>query len=184
MSRIGKMEIEIPKGVEVTVVEDRTVSVKGPKGTLEHVIPEGIDPVLEDGKIYFTRQNDGLKAIHGLTRSLVNNMIQGVTEGFQKTLIIQGVGYRANKDGNKLVLNVGYSHPVVMIPYEGIEIEVPEPTRIIIKGSDKQKVGEFAANVRKVREPSVYKTDRGNKGIIYEGEVVRSKAGKTGAATK
>ncbi len=181
MSRIGKMAIVIPKGVDVNLGAERTLTVKGPKGTLEQVLPEGIEMSLEDGKLHFTRQNDGLKALHGMTRSLVNNMVKGVTEGFQKTLIIQGVGYRANKDGNKLVLNVGYSHPVVMMPYEGIEIEVPEPTKVIIKGADKQKVGEFAANVRKVREPSVYKTDRGNKGIIYEGEVVRSKAGKTGA---
>lgn len=108
-------------------------------------------------------------------------MIVGVTQGFSKTLIIQGVGFRATKDGKNLVLNVGYSHPVVMEPYEGIEIEIPEPTKVVVKGIDKQKVGEFAAKIRKVREPSVYRTERGNKGIIYEGEVVRSKAGKTGA---
>jgi len=175
------MVIDLPNGVDVKVGDDRVISVKGPKGTLTQEMPIGIEMVKEDGKLHFTRQNDGLKPIHGMVRSLVNNMILGVTEGFSKTLIIQGVGFRANKDGKKLVLNVGYSHPVVMVPYEGIDIEVPEPTKVIIKGIDKQKVGEFAANVRKVREPIVYKTERGNKGIIYEGEVVRSKAGKTGA---
>lgn len=181
MSRIGRMAIDIPNGVEISLNDSRVLTVKGPKGTLERVLPEGIDMNVEDGKLHFTRQNDGFKAIHGMARSLVNNMVHGVAEGFQKTLIIQGVGFRATKDGKKLVLNVGYSHPVVMEPYEGIDIEVPEPTKILIKGIDKQKVGEFAANVRKVREPSVYRTDRGNKGIIYEGEVVRSKAGKTGS---
>jgi len=182
VSRIGRMEITVPSGVEVKMGDERLLTVKGPKGTLHQVLPEGIDMNLENGKLHFTRQNDGQSALHGMTRALVNNMVTGVTQGFQKTLIIQGVGYRANKDGKKLVLNVGYSHPVEMIPYEGLEIEVPEPTKVIVKGADKQKVGEFAAKIRAVRLPSVYKSDRGiNKGIIYEGEVVRSKAGKTGA---
>lgn len=180
LSRIGLKAIKIPSGVEVKL-DGSVLTVKGPKGTLTYEITEGIDTVIEDGTIHFARQNESLKAVHGLTRSLVNNMIVGVTQGFSKTLIIQGVGFRATKDGKNLVLNVGYSHPVVMEPYEGIEIEIPEPTKVVVKGIDKQKVGEFAAKIRKVREPSVYRTERGNKGIIYEGEVVRSKAGKTGA---
>ncbi|WP_227764140.1 50S ribosomal protein L6 [Zhaonella formicivorans] len=178
MSRIGRAPITIPAGVEVKI-DGNVVSVKGPKGTLTREFHKDINIAVEDGQIKVTRPSDNKehRSLHGLTRALLNNMVEGVTKGFQKGLELVGVGYRAAKQGNKLVLTVGYSHPVEMIPGDGIEIEVPAPNKVIVKGIDKEKVGAFAANVRAVREPEPYK----GKGIKYENEVIRRKVGKTGA---
>jgi len=178
VSRIGKLPIEIPDGVEVKI-NDNTVMVKGPKGSLEKEMHPSMDILLEDNQIVVKRPSDTKqhKALHGLTRSLIANMVEGVTKGFQKVLEIHGVGYRAAKQGNKLVLNVGYSHPVEIPQPEGIEIEVPQNNKIVIKGIDKEKVGTLAAKIRAVREPEPYK----GKGIRYENEYVRRKEGKTGA---
>ncbi|HHU52148.1 MAG TPA: 50S ribosomal protein L6 [Firmicutes bacterium] len=181
MSRIGKKPIPVPAGVELKV-EGNTALVSGPKGKLSQEIPAGIEVVLEDGAIVVKRPNDEKKfrALHGLTRSLLANMVEGVSTGYSKTLEVNGVGYRAAKQGNKLVLTVGYSHPVEIEPFPGIEFEVPAPNKIIVKGIDKQKVGQMAAEVRGVRKPEPYK----GKGIRYENEYVRKKAGKTGKAGK
>ncbi len=181
MSRVGRNPIPLPQGVDVSI-DGTAVKVKGPKGNLEMEFSKDINVVLENGQILVKRNSDHFshKALHGLTRSLINNMVTGVTNGFEKTLELVGVGYRAQKQGNKLVLSVGYSHPVEINPPEGIEIEVPAPTKVLIKGIDKQKVGAMAANIREVREPEPYK----GKGIKYEGEVIRRKAGKSGAKAK
>ena len=175
MSRIGKQPIEIPSGVEVTVDGSR-VTVKGPRGTLEQTFHPEVSIVKDDGTVRVERPDDEAfhRALHGLTRSLIANMVEGVTRGFEKRLEIVGVGYRATLRGNDLELAVGYSHPVVFPGPEGIEFEVPSPTRIVVRGNDKQLVGEVAANIRKVRKPEPYK----GKGIRYEGEYVRKKAGK------
>ena len=177
MSRIGKLPIAVPAGVDVKI-ENNNVTVKGPKGTLTRTLHKDINIELVEGKIIVTRPSDekNHKALHGLTRTLVANMVEGVTKGYQKGLELVGVGYRAAKQGNKLVLTIGYSHPVEIEPEAGLEIEVPAPNKIIVKGADKEKVGMLAANIRAVREPEPYK----GKGIKYDNEVIRRKVGKTG----
>ena len=178
MSRIGKLPITVPVGVTITVGDDNTVTVKGPKGQLTEKISRDMTIEEENGVLYVKRPSDDKehRALHGLTRSLVHNMVVGVTEGFSKNLEIVGVGYRAQKQGNKLVLNVGYSHPVEFEEPAGIEFEVPGPNKITVKGASKQQVGQIAANIRKVRPPEPYK----GKGIKYDYETVRRKEGKTG----
>ncbi|HHW73052.1 MAG TPA: 50S ribosomal protein L6 [Firmicutes bacterium] len=179
MSRIGRAPIKIPAGVEVTL-NGSLIEVKGPKGQLSRELHPEMNVQVLDGSIVVTRPSDEKehRSLHGLTRALIANMVKGVTEGFSRNLEIVGVGYRAAKQGNKLVLTVGYSHPVEMEPAPGIEIEVPAPTKITVKGIDKELVGQTAANIRDVRRPEPYL----GKGIRYEGEKVRRKAGKTGKA--
>ena len=178
MSRIGRMPIAIPDGVDISAAENNTVTVKGPKGELTRTFPKEITIKQKDGQIIVERPDDQKKnkAFHGLTRALLNNMVIGVTTGFEKKLEIQGVGYRAAKQGDKLVLTLGYSHPVEYTAPEGIEIEVPSQTQIVVKGIDKEIVGQTAAEIRGFRAPEPYK----GKGIRYEGEQVRRKVGKTG----
>jgi large subunit ribosomal protein L6 len=183
MSRIGKQPIEIPGGVEIDMAEGNVVTVKGPRGSLTQVVHPDMSVVLEDGSLRVERPDDeGFhRSLHGLTRSLIANMVEGVTNGFEKRLQIVGVGYRATMKGKDLEIAAGYSHPVVVAQPDGIEFEVPVPTQIVVRGNDKQQVGETAANIRKIRKPEPYK----GKGIRYEGEYVRKKAGKaakTGAA--
>jgi large subunit ribosomal protein L6 len=175
MSRIGRQPIPVPSGVELTV-EPELVRVKGPKGELQERISRDMTIAHEDGQIVVTRPSDRRdhRALHGLTRSLVANMVQGVTEGFEKRLEIQGVGYRAALRGKDIELSVGYSHPVLIEAPTGIEFEVPQPTRVVVRGFSKQVVGEIAARIRKVRPPEPYK----GKGIRYEGEYVARKVGK------
>jgi large subunit ribosomal protein L6 len=175
MSRIGKQPIAVPSGVTVSIEPER-VTVNGPKGELSERIPRDITVQQNDGELVVTRPTDRgeHRALHGLTRSLVANMVQGVTEGFEKRLEIQGVGYRAQLRGRDLELALGYSHPVSIKAPEGIEFEVPQPTRIVVRGASKQQVGEVAANIRKQRKPEPYK----GKGIRYEGEYVARKVGK------
>ena len=179
MSRIGRMPVTIPAGVEVSIAEPNVVTVKGPKGTLTQTMrPEMIIKV-EGNVIHVGRPSEDKlhKSLHGLTRSLIHNMVVGVTEGFKKELSVQGVGYRVAKQGKDLVMNLGYSHQVTMSEVEGITIDVPNPNTIVISGPDKQKVGQFAAEVREKRPPEPYK----GKGIRYADEFVRRKEGKTGA---
>ena len=178
MSRIGRAPITVPAGVEVKV-DGQHVSVKGPKGALEMNVAPTMKVEVEAGVVHVTRPNDDKmnRYLHGLTRTLINNMVVGVSEGFSKTLEVNGVGYRASKEGKNLVLNVGYSHQVIMPETEDIQIDVPNPNQIIVKGIDKQKVGQFAAEVRGKRPPEPYK----GKGIKYDHEVIRRKEGKTGA---
>lgn len=175
MSRIGKQPIPVPSGVEVTI-DGNDVTVKGPKGTLSQSFADTIDIALEDGVIYVRRPNDERRSrsLHGLTRTLVANMVTGVSEGFEKKLEIVGVGYRAQLKGNDLDLALGLSHPMVVPATEGITFEVPAPNRISVKGIDKQRVGQVAAEIRKIRPPEPYK----GKGIRYAGEHVRRKVGK------
>ena len=177
MSRIGNKAIEIPAGVTVTQ-QGNTVTVKGPKGELTSTFNEMIGINIEGNTVTFTRPNEEkfTKSIRGTTRALLNNMVVGVSEGFMKELDLVGVGYRAQLQGKKLVLNVGYSHPVEFTPEDGIEVEVPTNTKIIVKGYDKAKVGALAANIRGVRPPEPYK----GKGIKYVNEIIRRKEGKTG----
>ena len=177
MSRIGRMPIAIPAGVTVEVAENNKVTVKGPKGTLERVLPEEMTIKLEDGHVVVTRPNDlkKMKSLHGLTRTLINNMVVGVTEGFEKKLEVNGVGYAASKQGKTLNLKLGYSHPVLMDDPEGLTTEVDDHI-ITVKGIDKEKVGQFAAEIRDKRRPEPYK----GKGIKYADEVIRRKVGKTG----
>ena len=177
MSRIGRMPIAIPAGVTVEVAENNKVTVKGPKGTLERVLPSEMEIKKEGEEIIVTRPNDlkKMKSLHGLTRTLINNMVVGVTDGYTKELEVNGVGYRASKSGNKLTLNLGYSHPVEMVDPDGIESTV-DGNKIIIKGIDKEKVGQYAAEIRDKRRPEPYK----GKGIKYADEVIRRKVGKTG----
>lgn len=177
MSRIGKKPIDLPQGVSVSRNGD-VLTVKGPKGVLERSLPSRIDVQQVDNKIVVTRPDDERqsRALHGLVRTLVANMVEGVTRGFEKRLELVGTGYRAQMQGKKLVLSVGYSHPVEIEPPEGIEFEVPAVTRITVKGIDKEKVGNVSAFIRSVRPPEPYK----GKGIKYENEVIRRKAGKTG----
>lgn len=178
MSRIGRAPITVPAGVEVKV-DGQHVSVKGAKGALEMNVAPTMKVEVEAGVVHVTRPNDDKmnRSLHGLTRTLINNMVVGVSEGFSKTLEVNGVGYRASKEGKNLVLNVGYSHQVIMPETEDIQIDVPNPNQIIVKGIDKQKVGQFAAEVRGKRPPEPYK----GKGIKYDHEVIRRKEGKTGA---
>lgn len=177
MSRVGKKPIEIPAGVTITL-DNNTVTVKGPKGELTRSFNPDIEIKVEDNVITVSRPSDAKehRALHGTTRALLSNMVEGVSKGFEKSLELIGVGYRAQKQGKKLVLNVGYSHPVEIEPEEGIEIEVPSNTKVIVKGTNKEHVGALAANIRDVRPPEPYK----GKGIRYEGEFVRRKEGKTG----
>ncbi len=177
MSRIGRMPVAVPEGVTVDIKEGNVVTVKGPKGTLERTFAEEMDITLEDGSVVVKRPNDlkRIKSLHGLTRSLIANMVEGVSKGFEKTLEINGVGYRASKQGNKLVLNLGYSHPVEMTDPEGLETVV-DGNKVIVKGISKEKVGQYAAEIRDKRRPEPYK----GKGIKYIDEVIRRKVGKTG----
>lgn len=178
MSRIGRMPIAVPAGVTVDIAENNHVTVKGPKGTLERTLPSEMDIKLEGDEIIVTRPNDlkKMKSLHGLTRTLINNMVVGVTNGYEKVLEVNGVGYRASKSGNKLTLNLGYSHPVEMIDPEGVETVLEGQNKITVKGIDKEKVGQFAAEIRDKRRPEPYK----GKGIKYADEVIRRKVGKTG----
>src|ERR671933_2570683 len=175
MSRIGKQPIELPSGVNVAISPGR-VQVNGPLGELSQAVPARMQIAQEDGTIVVTRPTDRGedRALHGLTRTLIWNMVEGVTKGFEKRLEIQGVGYRASLQGSNLELQVGYSHPVRVTPREGISFEVPTPTQVVVRGIDKQVVGQTAAEIRKVRPPEPYK----GKGIRYEGEFVRRKVGK------
>ena len=179
MSRIGRLPIDIPAGVEVKIEEGNKVTVKGPKGTLEKCLPVEMTIKQEDNQVVVTRPNDlkKMKSLHGLTRSLIANMITGVSEGYEKVLEVNGVGYRAAKSGNKLTLNLGYSHPVEMEDPEGVGTVVEGQNKIIVKGLSKEKVGQFAAEIRDKRRPEPYK----GKGIKYADEVIRRKVGKTGA---
>ncbi len=176
MARQREKPVEIPQGVEVKVENGNKVTVKGPLGQLTKVFNPKVSVVVENGKVWVKKNGSGkfYEALQGTVRSLVRNMIEGVTKGFQKDLVIVGIGYRAQKSGRKLILNVGYSHPVEIEPPEGIEIEVPGPQEIIVKGIDKELVGNVAARIRDVRPPEPYK----GKGIRYKGEVVRRKMGK------
>ena len=177
MSRIGRLPVAIPAGVTVEIGENNKVTVKGPKGTLERVLPQEMTIKLEDGHVVVTRPNDlkKMNSLHGLTRTLIQNMVVGVSQGYEKTLEVNGVGYRAAKQGKKLVLSLGYSHPVEMIDPEGLEAVV-DGNKIIVKGIDKEKVGQYAAEIREKRAPEPYK----GKGIKYADEVIRRKVGKTG----
>ena len=177
MSRIGRKPIQLPAGVEV-INNNNVVTVKGHLGQLQKALPREIEIKVEDNQVVVTRHNDEKtqRSLHGLTRTLIANMVEGVTKGYSKTLELVGVGYRATKQGNYVVLNIGYSNPVNITPPQGIELEVPAPNRIVVKGIDKEAVGSTAANIRAVREPDPYK----GKGIKYDTERVRSKVGKTG----
>jgi large subunit ribosomal protein L6 len=177
MSRIGKLPIPVPAGVDVTI-DGQQISVKGPKGTLAHTVAEPITVEREDGVLQVKRPDDERRnrALHGLTRSLVNNLVVGVTEGYEKKLEIHGVGYRVQLKGSDLEFSLGYSHPVKVTPPEGITFAVETPTRFSVSGIDKQRVGEVAANIRKLRKPDPYK----GKGVRYAGEKIRRKVGKTG----
>ena len=177
MSRIGRKPIPVPAGVEFKL-DDNVVTVKGPKGTLTQKVHPNMHIALENGEIHVTRPDDEKenRALHGLTRTLVANMVEGVTKGFSKELDVNGVGYRVAKEGKKLNMNIGFSHPVIVEEIDGITIDVPSPNKIVISGTDKQKVGQFAAEVRGKRPPEPYK----GKGIKYTDEVIRRKEGKTG----
>ena len=178
MSRIGRMPIAVPAGVTVDIAENNKVTVKGPKGELTRVLPEAMDIKSDGSEVVVTRPNDlkKNKALHGLTRTLIYNMVVGVTEGYEKKLEVNGVGYRAQKQGKKLVLSLGYSHPVEMEDPEGIETVLDGQNLITVKGIDKEKVGQYAAEIRSKRAPEPYK----GKGIKYDTEVIRRKVGKTG----
>ena len=178
MSRIGRLPVAIPAGVTVDIQENNHVVVKGPKGTLERTLPAEMSIKVEDGHVVVTRPSDlkKMKALHGLTRTLIHNMVVGVSEGYTKTLEVNGVGYRAAKQGKKLTLNLGYSHPVEMEDPEGIETVLEGQNKITVKGIDKEKVGQYAAEIRDKRRPEPYK----GKGIKYADEVIRRKVGKTG----
>lgn len=176
MSRIGKLPIEIPSNVELKI-ENGSVVVKGPKGELKQNYNTGLILEREEDKLFVKRPSDDRKwrSLHGLTRTLINNMVVGVDKGYKKTLVIEGVGYKAEKKGKFLVLSLGYSHPIYLLPPEGISIEVPAPTQVVVSGIDKVLVGVIAAKIRSFRPPEPYK----GKGIRYEGEIIRRKAGKT-----
>ncbi|ALE92963.1 50S ribosomal protein L6 [Arthrobacter alpinus] len=177
MSRIGRLPISVPAGVEIKV-EENLVSVKGPKGSLEHTIASPITVALEENTITVSRPNDerNSRALHGLTRTLIDNLIIGVTKGYEKKLEIVGTGYRVLAKGNNLEFALGYSHPVVVEAPEGITLTVESPTKLSVSGIDKQQVGEVAANIRKLRRPDPYK----GKGVRYAGEIIRRKVGKAG----
>ena len=178
MSRIGRLPVAIPDGVTVTVAEGNKVTVKGPKGTLERVLPAEMTIKVEDGHVVVTRPNDlkKMKSLHGLTRTLISNMVTGVHTGYEKVLEVNGVGYRCSKSGKNLTLHLGYSHPVEMEDPEGIETVLDGQNKIIVKGISKEKVGQYAAEIRDKRRPEPYK----GKGIKYADEVIRRKVGKTG----
>ena len=177
MSRIGRHPVAVPAGVEVKIAENNVVTVKGPNGTLEKALPTEMSIKLEDGQVVVTRPNDlkKMKSLHGLTRTLIQNMVIGVSQGYEKALEVNGVGYRAQKEGMNLVLALGYSHPVEMEDPEGLESTV-DGNKIVVKGIDKEKVGQYAAEIRDKRRPEPYK----GKGIKYADEVIRRKVGKTG----
>ena len=179
MSRIGRAPIAIPAGVEVNVIDNNHVTVKGPKGTLEKSFAPCISVAVEGNEVVVTRADDSKesRSLHGLSRTLIHNMIIGVSEGFKKELSVQGVGFRVSKEGNKLVMNIGFSHNVVVEDTDDVKTEAPNANTVIVTGIDKQKVGQFAADVRSKRPPEPYK----GKGIRYADEVVRHKEGKTGA---
>lgn len=178
MSRIGKLPINVPKGVTVTIDQDNTVTVKGPKGALSQKVNKEMILKMEDGVLTVSRPSDSKphRSLHGLYRALLHNMVVGVTDGFSKALMMEGVGYRAQAQGKQLTLNVGYSHPVVFDAPNDISFETPAPNRIVVKGIDKQAVGAMAADIRDVRKPEPYL----GKGIRYENEVIRRKEGKAG----
>ncbi|HAZ37186.1 MAG TPA: 50S ribosomal protein L6 [Clostridiaceae bacterium] len=178
MSRIGRLPVAVVSGVTVTVDDNNLVTVKGPKGTISRQMNKAMDIKVADNQVHVSRPDDEKKnkALHGLTRALINNMVTGVTNGYQKNLEIVGIGYKAQKQGKKLILNVGYSHPVEIEEVEGITLEVPAAAQIVVKGVDKELVGQVAARIRDVRKPEPY----GGKGIKYSDEVVRRKEGKTG----
>lgn len=178
MSRIGLKPIEVPQGVDVKIDEKNFVVVKGPKGQLEQQLSKDMEIKIEENIINVIRPTDNKKhkSLHGLTRTLLSNMVEGVTKGYEKKLELVGVGYRANKQGDKLVLSLGFSHPVEMVDPEGITVEVPSQTEIFVKGINKQLVGNYAAKIRELRKPEPYK----GKGVKYAGEVIRRKVGKTG----
>jgi large subunit ribosomal protein L6 len=182
MSRIGNKTITIPAGVELSIAEGNEVTVKGPKGTLTRQFDPRMEIKVEDGILTVNRPNEEktVKQLHGTTRALLNNMVVGVSDGFKKELVITGVGYRAAVENNTLTLQMGYSHPVVIKAEEGLTIECPKPTEIVVSGIDKQRVGELSANIRAVRKPEPYK----GKGIAYKGEHIRRKEGKTAASSK
>ena len=177
MSRIGRLPISVPSGVEVKI-DGRDVTVKGPKGELHHTVAEPIEVSQEDGQVTVTRPNDlgPVRGLHGLTRTLVNNMIIGVTDGYSKTLEIVGVGYRVQQKGQNLEFALGYSHSITIEPPEGITFRVERPTQLVVEGIDKQRVGQVAANIRWLRRPDPYK----GKGVRYQGEQIRRKVGKAG----
>ncbi len=181
MSRIGRHPIAVPAGVEVKI-DGSTVTVKGPKGTLTRTVHKNMNVAMEDGQVVVTRPDDSNlnKSLHGLTRTLIANMVEGVEKGYTKELEVNGVGYRAQKQGKDLVLNIGYSHQVVMSEIEGITIDVPNPNKVVVSGPDKQKVGQFAAEIREKRPPEPYK----GKGIKYVDEHIRRKEGKAGKGGK
>ncbi len=178
MSRIGRLPVTVPAGVTVEIADNNKVTVKGPKGTLVKELPVEMEIKLEADQVVVTRPNDlkKMKSLHGLTRTLINNMVVGVSQGYEKVLEVNGVGYRAAKSGNKLTLNLGYSHPVEMIDPEGVETVLEGQNKITVKGIDKEKVGQYAAEIRDKRRPEPYK----GKGIKYADEVIRRKVGKTG----
>ncbi len=182
MSRIGRMPIQLPAGVEVKIGDGNLVTVKGPKGTLERQLSSAMTITQEGSTLHVARPNDlkENRSLHGLTRSLLHNMVVGVSEGFKKELDVNGVGYRVAKEGKNLVMNIGFSHQVIVAEPEGITIDVPNPNHIVISGADKQKVGQFAAEVREKRPPEPYQ----GKGIKYTDEVIRRKEGKTGVKKK
>lgn len=181
MSRIGRHPIAVPAGVEVKI-DGSTVTVKGPKGTLTRTVHKNMNVAMENGQVVVTRPDDSNlnKSLHGLTRTLIANMVEGVEKGYTKDLEVNGVGYRAQKQGKDLVLNIGYSHQVVMSEIEGITIDVPNPNKVVVSGPDKQKVGQFAAEIREKRPPEPYK----GKGIKYVDEHIRRKEGKAGKGGK
>ncbi|MCL2864155.1 MAG: 50S ribosomal protein L6 [Lachnospiraceae bacterium] len=178
MSRIGRLPITVPSAVTIDIAEGNVVTVKGPKGTLTKALPKEMEIKSEDGQLSVSRPNDlkKMKSLHGLTRTLINNMVVGVTNGYEKILEVNGVGYRAAKSGNKLTLSLGYSHPVEMIDPDGVESVLEGQNKITVKGIDKEKVGQYAAEIRDKRRPEPYK----GKGIKYSDEVIRRKVGKTG----
>jgi large subunit ribosomal protein L6 len=177
MSRIGRLPVVIPDGVDVTI-NGREVTVQGPRGRLSLTVPEPIEVTRSDGMVTVTRPSDEgrVRALHGLSRTLVANMVTGVTEGYRKTLEIVGVGYRAQARGESVEFSLGFSHPVTVTPPEGVTLRLESPTRLVVEGIDKQQVGEVAANIRKLRKPDPYK----GKGVRYEGEQIRRKVGKAG----
>ena len=182
MSRIGRMPIAVPAGVTVDIAENNQVTVKGPKGTLVRVLPEEMEIKLDGEQVVVTRPNDlkRMRSLHGLSRTLIANMVEGVTNGFSKKLEIVGVGYRAQKQGKELVLNLGFSHQVKVSETDTIKIDVPDANHIVISGCDKQEVGQFACEIREKRPPEPYK----GKGIRYEGEYIIRKEGKAGKGAK
>ena len=182
MSRIGKLPVAIPAGVEIKLEDGNVITVKGPKGTLTRKLADDMNIAIEEGQVVVTRPNDlkRSKSLHGLTRTLINNMVIGVTQGYEKTLEINGVGYRCQKSGKNVTLTLGYSHPVIVSDSDDITLDVPDPNTIIVKGIDKQKVGQIASEIRGKRPPEPYK----GKGIKYANEVIRRKEGKAGKGKK